>query len=237
MLSSRSAGTGNGFFVKWGELNSVIKAKATVAIGSGSFGTVYLAVVPSLGRSPVAIKVMNPHLSSRETEEDFTREVEAMAHIPAHENCLRILGACVEKGHLAVITEHCALGDVRDLIKKPRAPIRWTWDDVLHIAIDTAKGMRHLHAHKVVHRDLKSRNLLVSPTQSGFIVKVADFGLAVASRRSERGTAIHATSVGTSGWMAPEVIEEDEYTYKCDQVFYRIFFLSFFLFFFFLFFF
>ena len=77
------------------------------------------------------------------------------------------------------------------------------------LAIDAARGMTFLHAADVVHRDLKSANLLVT---SGFSVKVADFGLARVKARATTMTG----QMGTMQWMAPEVLSNCRYTEKAD---------------------
>ena len=139
-----------------------------------------------------------------------------MSAVPPHPNVVRILGACAEPGHLCVVTEYCALGDVRELIKSPKRPIVWTFDIVLRLGMEAAEGMAHLHDHGITHRDLKSRNLLVNEAGTA---KVADFGLAVVKEKSTRmqRTRMMNTSVGTAGWMAPELIEDsDGYTNKVD---------------------
>jgi len=82
----------------------------------------------------------------------------------------------------------------------------------LRMAIDIARGMNYLHCMRpvVVHRDLKSPNLLVD---SKFNVKICDFGLA---RLMERAFLTSRTQVGTPEWMAPEILRNESADEKCD---------------------
>jgi len=83
-----------------------------------------------------------------------------------------------------------------------------TWKLRLQVALDTARGMTFLHLGRIIHRDLKSPNLLLD---AKYRVKVADFGLA-------RTKAINTMTgqCGTFQWMAPEVIGSNHYTEKAD---------------------
>ena len=89
--------------------------------------------------------------------------------------------------------------------KKRKIP---TADQSLSWALHIASGMEHLHSHDIMHRDLKSPNVLLS---HGY-VKVCDFGTA----RRMTGTSVSTKQAGTYRWMAPEISENARITKKCD---------------------
>lgn len=87
--------------------------------------------------------------------------------------------------------------------------IQLTWEDKRRIAVEIARGMNYLHtfATPVLHRDLKSLNILMD---EGFRPKIADFGWT--RKMAEKMTG----KIGTYQWMAPEVIKSQKYTEKAD---------------------
>lgn len=89
-----------------------------------------------------------------------------------HPNIICFIGACIEPGKLAIITEFCALGTVYTILQNNND---LSWDKKLKLAHDTALGLFYLHKMDIVHFDLKPSNLLVDESWN---VKVADFGLA-----------------------------------------------------------
>jgi serine/threonine protein kinase len=113
-----------------------------------------------------------------------------------HPNIVRFVGACEEP--LCLVTEWVPLGSLHDLLID--SSIKITMKDVAKMALDTAYGMRYLHEKNFIHRDLKSHNLLVDEEWK---IKVSDFG--IARYLSEEGEAL--TNCGTSGWIAPEILD------------------------------
>ena len=135
------------------------------------------------------------------------------------------VGACTDKGHVMIVTEYCHGGSLFSLLHEKRS-ISISNKQKFKLALDIAKGMNYLHtsgAEPILHRDLKSLNLLVQEPVSGpndFIQgKITDFGLA----RSIGETARRMTGLaGTFHWMAPEVLRSEEYTHKADVYSYGI---------------
>jgi serine/threonine protein kinase len=126
--------------------------------------------------------------------------------------------------HPQIVSELCEGGTVfRLLHQQPDLPL--SWSQRRKIALDTAKGMNFLHRQRVVHRDLKSLNLLLAArvADRGVTpwVKVSDFGL---SRFLPLTPAVHGGfshgvmtgGVGTALWMAPEVLSGNSYDEKVD---------------------
>ena len=127
-----------------------------------------------------------------------------------HPHIVSFLGLCTEPP--CIVTELCAHGSLLDVLKRarttPAVAAELTWPRRLRMALDAAAGMLYLHARSppLIHRDLKSPNLLVD---ASWRVKVADLGL---SKVLEEVTAPAGAS-GTAGvpgnprWLAPEVME------------------------------
>jgi len=99
------------------------------------------------------------------------------------------------------------MGSLYTLLHSPSCQL--TWAQVIYLCLGAASGLAHLHRCGVVHRDVKSANLLVQPDLT---VKVADFGLS----RINPNTAAMTGSLGTYQWMAPEVIGNQQYSEKAD---------------------
>eukprot|EP00198_Chlamydomonas_reinhardtii_P011501 XP_001700838.1 predicted protein [Chlamydomonas reinhardtii] len=139
------------------------------------------------------------------------REIEILATI-RHPNVVNFIGACHTPPNVCLVTEYCARGSLDHLLHKSSIHI-----DTLkkvRFSMDIARGMGCLHSQKppIIHRDLKSANLLVS---ARFEVKVADFGL---SRIKDHAQLINSRAglEGTVEYAAPEVLRGEPYTEKCD---------------------
>ncbi|KAI3432711.1 hypothetical protein D9Q98_004254 [Chlorella vulgaris] len=182
-------------------------------IGRGSFGTVHLA---DWRATPVAVKQLNellgtgsqssPVLAALRRESDIMRRL-------SHPNCVLLMGVCTSPP--AVITEYCERGCLMDVLHEAAtdaaAASQLTWPCRLSMALDAARGMHYLHSHSppIIHRDLKSPNLLVT---RGWQVKVADFNLSrvVESMHSKM------TMVTQPRWLAPEVMDGGQSTTASD---------------------
>lgn len=173
-------------------------------IGSGSYGEVYRAMVR--GRL-VAVKKLHAKTLKAEQVEAFCQEASLMCQLQ-HPNIVGFVGAVTEPASLCIITEYCEQGSLADILLNHKIPM--TFLKKLQCALDAALGMKYLHSSNpvILHRDLKSDNLLVDEK---WRIKVADFGL---TRFMTAKKAM--TQVGTPMWMAPEIIECKKYTEKAD---------------------
>ncbi|XP_026394589.1 probable serine/threonine-protein kinase At1g01540 isoform X2 [Papaver somniferum] len=167
-------------------------------IGEGGYGIVYLGHLKN--NTKVAIKNL---LNNRgQAEREFKVEVEAIGRV-RHKNLVRLLGYCAEGDHRMVVYEYMDNGNLEQWLHGevgPYSPV--TWESRMNIIIGTAKGLTYLHEGlepKVVHRDVKSSNILLDKQWTS---KVSDFGLAklLGSERSYVTTRV----MGTFGYVAPE---------------------------------
>ncbi|KAJ6820937.1 putative inactive receptor kinase [Iris pallida] len=167
-------------------------------IGEGGYGIVYHGVLAD--NSQIAVKNL---LNNRgQAEREFKVEVEAIGRV-RHKNLVRLLGYCAEGAHRMLVYEYVDNGNLEQWIHGdvgPCSPL--TWEIRMNIILGTAKGLMYLHEGlepKVVHRDVKSSNILLDKQWNP---KVSDFGLAklLGSERSYVTTRV----MGTFGYVAPE---------------------------------
>ncbi|EPS65317.1 hypothetical protein M569_09459 [Genlisea aurea] len=175
-------------------------------IGLGSYGEVYRA---DWNGTEVAVKKFLDQDFSGAALDEFKREVRIMRRL-RHPNVVLFVGAVTRPPNLSIITEFLPRGSLYRILHRPHFQI----DEKrrIRMALDVAKGMNCLHTSipTIVHRDLKSPNLLVD---SNWNVKVCDFGLS----RLKHNTFLSSKSTGgTPEWMAPEVLRNEPSNEKCD---------------------
>lgn len=175
-------------------------------IGQGSCGTVYHGLWYG---SDVAVKVFTEQEYSTELLDEFRREVALMKRL-RHPNIVLFMGAVTSPAHLSIVTEFLPRGSLFRLLHRNTQGMDLR--RCSRMALDIARGMNYLHHSNppVVHRDLKSSNLLVD---KNWTVKVADFGLS----RIKHATFLTTKSgKGTPQWMAPEVLRSEQSDEKAD---------------------
>ncbi|CAM0946399.1 unnamed protein product [Alopecurus aequalis] len=154
----------------------------------------------------------------RALEEQFNSEVAFLSRL-RHPNVVQFVAACKRPPVYCIITEYMSQGTLRMYLHK-KDPYSLSPETVLRLALDVARGMEYLHAQGVIHRDLKSHNLLLNEDMR---VKVADFGTSCLEAHSSRAGAGAAggaegkgTNMGTYRWMAPEMVRDKPCTRKVD---------------------
>jgi len=130
-----------------------------------------------------------------------------MLELRPHPNVVSLLGVCTEKNHYAIITEFLGGGSLDTLLYSNSQLLIY---EALHILLDVAMGMAHIHTENVVHRDLAARNVLLT-TERPCRAKIADFGLA----QFQRGEGITSFS-GAVRWMAPESLKFQTFSIYSD---------------------
>lgn len=173
-------------------------------IGSGSFGEVKLG---NYKGQKVAVKQL---LKQKMTDTALLemRAESAMLSSLTHPNVLQFVGVCLRVPNLCLITEYMEKGSLRNVLHPATGQCTLSWDQKKKMALDMAKGMHYLHSIGIIHRDIKSSNMLVA---NDFTVKIADFGYS--RMRADNQTM---TQVGTVSYSAPEVFEGLHYTNKAD---------------------
>ncbi|XP_065175844.1 uncharacterized protein LOC135805687 [Sycon ciliatum] len=141
-------------------------------IGDGGFGEVYAGKLREV--TDVAVKrILDFTMQDTEDLERFRSEASLMCSLH-HPNIVQLMGIAVDDQNIHIIMEYMAKGSVKSLLEDP--DFKFDWKLRINMALDTVKGMTYLHGKKppVIHRDLKTHNLLVS---SKLTVKIADFGV------------------------------------------------------------
>ncbi|XP_042544148.1 nik-related protein kinase [Dipodomys spectabilis] len=209
-------------------------------IGLGTYGRIYLGLHEKTGAF-TAVKVMNarktplPEIGRRvrvnkyqksvgwrysDEEEDLRTELNLLRKYSFHKNIVSFYGAFFKlspPGHrhqLWMVMELCAAGSVTDVVRMTKnQSLKEDW--IAYICREVLQGLAHLHAHRVIHRDIKGQNVLLTHNAE---VKLVDFGV---SAQVSRTNGRRNSFIGTPYWMAPEVINCDEdprrsYDYRSD---------------------
>merc|ERR1711916_36494 len=151
-------------------------------------------------------------LTDKYTEEvvaDFRKEV-ALMSLMDHANLVFLVGTGDDPPKLCIVTEYCSNGSLFDALQKRR--IRFAPSLKHSIATDIARGMAALHTMTppVLHRDLKSLNVLLD---AAWNAKICDFGL---SKLKFTSVQSNRSPVGTAQWMAPETAQSPVYGLPAD---------------------
>lgn len=173
------------------------------SIGEGAFGKVYEGKWQA---RPVAVKMLICQDLRPDILAEFESEVQIMS-VLRHPNIARLLGACMEPPNRCLVVELLTRGSLWGVLRSK------AMDEATRVRfiLDTARGMSYLHNFHppILHRDLKSPNLLVD---SNYQIKISDFGLARVKAHVQTMTG----NCGTVQWMAPEVLGNQKYNEKSD---------------------
>ncbi|XP_078446879.1 putative receptor-like protein kinase At2g42960 [Wolffia australiana] len=179
-------------------------------LGEGGYGIVYRGHL--INGTQVAIKRILNNLG--QAEKEFRVEVEAIGHV-RHKNLVRLLGYCVEGTQRMLVYEYVNNGNLDQWLHGSTTKRGLlTWEARIKILLGTAKALAYLHEAiepKVVHRDIKSSNILVD---DDFNSKVSDFGLA--KLLGDGKSHITTRVMGTFGYVAPEYANTGFLSEKSD---------------------
>ncbi|TRY91659.1 hypothetical protein DNTS_003326 [Danionella cerebrum] len=162
-------------------------------VGSGAQGAVFLG---KFHGEEVAVKKVR---DIKETEIKHLRKLK-------HPNIITFKGVCTQAPCYCILMEYCAQGQLYEVLRAGR---RISPGLLLDWAMGIAGGMNYLHLHKIIHRDLKSPNMLITHDD---LVKISDFG----TSKELRDKSTKMSFAGTVAWMAPEVIRNEPVSEKVD---------------------
>ena len=187
------------------------KYKATKLLGTGSFGSVYLAR-NTIFDNIVAMKVINKDKDNELDEEEIKNEINILRKL-GHPNIVKIFEFYDSASHYYIITEYCKEGELFSYIKN-----RYSERQLAVLFYQVFSGLWYLHDNKILHRDIKLENIMISDKEKDvetgeelFWVKIIDFGTAKIFEKNKKEKDV----VGSSYYIAPEVLKQN-YNEKCD---------------------
>ncbi|KAK4721538.1 hypothetical protein R3W88_011771 [Solanum pinnatisectum] len=181
------------------------KFRQTEILGEGGFGCVYKAKLED--NLYVAVKKL-----TQDSIKEFETEVELLSQMQ-HSNIISLLGYCIHSETRLLVYELMHNGSLETQLHGPSRGSALTWHRRIKIALDAARGIEYLHEQchpPVIHRDLKSSNILLD---SNFNAKLSDFGLAVLGGAQNKN---NIKLSGTLGYVAPEYMLDGKLSDKSD---------------------
>merc|ERR1719219_1978181 len=162
-------------------------------LGSGAQGAVFMG------------KYKGEQVAVKKVKEEFETDIIHLRKLN-HPNIVLFKGVCIQSPVFCIVMEYCPFGTLFNLLRDgkevhPKKLVEWTKQ--------IATGMNYLHQHKIIHRDLKSPNILIGNSD---VIKISDFG--TSRQWSEHSTLM--SFAGTVAWMAPEVIRNEPCNEKVD---------------------
>ncbi|KAL9686173.1 hypothetical protein QQ045_023628 [Rhodiola kirilowii] len=185
-------------------------------IGEGGFGAVYKGVLPKSGVEVAVKKVAG---NSVQGMQEFVAEVESLGRL-RHKHLVNLQGWCKRKDDLLLIYDYIQNGSLDSFLYSPQKKKVLNWEQRFNILKGIASGLLYLHEEweqVVIHRDVKSNNVLVDGDMNG---RLGDFGLA---RLSDHGKNFNTTKVvGTIGYIAPEMARTGKASTSSDVFSYGV---------------
>ena len=151
------------------------------------------------------LKIMNAKKSNVESLKLFLNEYEIM-NMLNHPNIIKTFGICLDSVNMppSIVIEFC-IGNLEEAILNKK----FTKVEIAFAIYQIAEGMKYVHYKKIIHRDLKPTNILIA---SDGTIRIADFGISKLMSPNEQNTL----GIGTQKFMAPEILNEEEYDEKVD---------------------
>lgn len=179
--------------------NTALTVDKAQKLGSGTYGVVYKG---SYHFMPVAVKelVVDQATLSVETLKEFQQEIEVMMTLRSP-YIVQVQGAYISGNAPQLVMEYAPRGSLYDVLKDKAVPL--TWDHQYDIALGVSYGLYYLHEKGIIHRDLKSPNVLMTRDLQP---KITDFGLAKIKVETSTKSVMRQSAVGSELWMAPELI-------------------------------
>jgi serine/threonine protein kinase len=180
-------------------------------IGKGSFSSIFLGTSKYNNENVYAIKKMNVD-NIKKLSKNIKREIELHQQFN-HRNIIKIYDVIYDdtlhNNHIYLVLEYCKQGDFHTFQNK--RPIREYY--IKKYVNDLSGGLKYLYKLKIVHRDLKTKNLLISDCGD---IKIADFGFAKIYNEDKVNPDLKQTYCGSPLYMAPEILYYQKYDNKSD---------------------
>ena len=179
-------------------------------LGNGSFGSVYEAQ-NTIFQNSVAMKIID-RSDDDSDEKEILNEINILKKL-SHPNIVKIFEFYITKAHYYIVTEYCKYGELFSYIKN-----KYSERQLAVLFYQVFSGLWYLHDNKILHRDIKLENIMISGKEIDqstdeelFWVKIIDFGTAKIFDKNKKEKDV----VGSSYYIAPEVLKQN-YNEKCD---------------------
>ncbi|KAK4715902.1 hypothetical protein R3W88_014240 [Solanum pinnatisectum] len=172
-------------------------------IAEGGFGSVYRGVLRD--GTKVALKRCSPR-----SRKEFQTEIEILSFC-SHPHLVSLIGYCDERNEMILVYDYMENGNLRSHLYGSDLP-SMSWEQRLEICIGAARGLHYLHNSRVIHRDVKSTNILLD---ENFVAKITDFGISETMPELDQ-THLSTMVKGSIGYIAPEYALWGQLTKKSD---------------------
>lgn len=170
-------------------------------IGKGNYGRVSAG---KLRGEVVAIKTLLKRKLSTKEMLDLRTEAAILWKLN-HPNIIKLKGLCISEPS-SIVYEIVSMGNLRNLLTNNSSK-KLEWKTKMSILLDVARGIKYLHENSIIHRDIKSSNILID---NGYKAKLGDFGFITIQQDCTM------TRCGTPCWIAPEIMQGDKYDESAD---------------------
>lgn len=185
------------------------KVKVVSKLGEGSYGSVYL-VLDEKSQKKQVMKRIRIHGMTDEELQECRNEIEIL-QMMSNPYIIRYHHSFVAKGSLCIVMDYAERGDLYEQVKLQMKKGEY-FDEhlVLYWITQACMGLQHIHDHKILHRDIKTKNIFLTSDGS---IKIGDFGISrVLNSHSQNANSI----VGAPYYMSPEMIRGNSYNHKTD---------------------
>ena len=178
-------------------------------IGKGKFGIVYLGTHKKTGKK-VAIKIINKFLLKKEEDKELIKNEIDIMKLCNHPNIIKLLDHFENSEYIYIIMEYLSGGTLTQYIKKRY--FNFSENQASNIIYQIGNGIKYLHNYCIIHRDLKTDNIMLTEDNENATIKIIDFGLSKIISSNES----LIDGYGTLTFTAPEVLTREPYNKEID---------------------